>query len=94
MMKDNRFCIVLVPFHLIWEALVIKVLWGWFVIPLGVPAIGLAQAGGLSVLVTLAAVRSVQSPRAKEDIVAEMFLMPLVALAFGWVFHLAMVIGA
>lgn len=42
------FAIVISP---ILSGLVISILWGWFVVPLGVPAIGVAASVGLTVTV-------------------------------------------
>lgn len=36
--------------NIFWRAFVMTRLWGWFVVPLGLPAIGIAHAIGLSLL--------------------------------------------
>lgn len=35
----------------LWNAFVLSALWGWFVVPLGVPGINMAHAMGLSLIV-------------------------------------------
>lgn len=37
----------------LWSGFVLSVLWGWFVVPLGVPPIGVLQATGLTLTVDL-----------------------------------------
>ena len=44
------FSLLAIPFSFWLKAMVSVSLWGWFVVPLGVPAIGLAQALGLTLL--------------------------------------------
>lgn len=47
------FALLLLPFSIILGAYVLKTLWWWFVVPLGVPAVGMAHAYGLSTIVAL-----------------------------------------
>lgn len=42
-----------VPFNIILRAFTLKVLWGWFVQPLGLPVLGYAHATGLVTTVAL-----------------------------------------
>lgn len=62
-----------------------KTLWGWFVVPLGVPQIGLAHAIGLSL--TLTAFRSRTTEPKDESSAITLALVavvvPLVTLALG-----------
>lgn len=61
-------------------------LWLWFVVPFGLPAIGLGHALGLCMLVGLAKVRF----KGKEDVTPQsalitMYLQPTLALVIGYV---------
>jgi hypothetical protein len=42
-----------IPVILMWEAFVLTRLWGWFVVPFGIMAIGKAHAYGLVLLVSM-----------------------------------------
>jgi uncharacterized membrane protein AbrB (regulator of aidB expression) len=44
------FWVLAIPFGLWLKALVGVALWGWFVVPLGVPAVGMVHALGLSLV--------------------------------------------
>lgn len=71
----------------IWRGLALSILWGWFIVPLGLPPIGIAIAIGLSLTLSVL----VPANRSKgEDITQEIlaaFITPLIALCFGWVVH-------
>lgn len=76
------------------NGLALSVLWGWFICPLGVPRLGIAQALGVSTLISL-----FMRGKADEDDdkkspalkVAVAVLLPLFALAIGWAEHWFMV---
>lgn len=74
----------------IWWGYAIHILWAWFLVPLGVAKIGIAQAYGLSVLFGLFLnTRGLQIGKKKssDDWVASVtigILMPAIALLFGW----------
>ncbi len=36
-----------------WSAYVMSMLWGWFLVPLGVPAIGFVQAWGIMLMISV-----------------------------------------
>lgn len=42
--------VLFVPVAMIWKGHVITIVWGWFLVPLGIPQIGIAHAIGLGVL--------------------------------------------
>jgi len=72
---------------------VLRSLWAWFVVPLGVPPIGIAHAVGLSVVV--AVFKSIRvddddetGPVVKAIIVA---VVLMVLWGMGWAVHLVMV---
>lgn len=75
----------------IWWGYAIHVLWAWFVIPLGVSPISIAQAYGLSVLFGLFMnTRGLDVGKEKTGdewavSVTIGVLMPAIALLFGWI---------
>lgn len=79
--------IVGTPIWLAWSGLVLHRLWGWFVVPLGLPPIGIAHAAGLGLLCTFASYRNL---KAEENmlrvLVAEIFV-PGTFLCWGWLVH-------
>lgn len=58
-MDDNESCLgtilslLLTPLGVLVNGFTLSVLWGWFVVPLGGPDIGIAEAFGLSLVATL-----------------------------------------
>lgn len=74
-----------------WGGYVGSVLWGWFIVPLGVPAIDYLHAVGIScVLQTFLGIRN-SSPNKNEtaiDVLLESLFytaaVPLFALMIGW----------
>ena len=66
------------------RGLVLTVLWGWFAVPVfGLPALGVASAIGLSVLL----VYTLNCAKTKGSL-GDVFLQALSALGAGWVIHL------
>jgi hypothetical protein len=72
----------------------VAVLWSWFVVPLGLPAIGKAHALGLAVIVRFVSmdVSKVIKDADEEthEFVARqvaVFIVPGFALLFGWVYQ-------
>ena len=76
-----------------WGGFTLSVLWGWFVVPLfGLPALSIAQAFGLALVVRSANGISSQSEKSKDDLstaIMKLFFLPLLLsgliLLFGWV---------
>lgn len=70
-----------------WSGLTVSVLWGWFLVPLGLPIIGLWHAYGLS-LIWSAFSGLGRKPQDDKGGLARVFLqVPLVAcllMAVGW----------
>lgn len=69
-------------------------LWGWFVVPLGPPAVGLWHALGLSLLCQMLTARRPAPKRGDETglrhqlgLLAYAVLIPLLALGLGWCAH-------
>ena len=76
-----------------WGGFTLSVLWGWFVVPLfGLPALSIAQAFGLALVVRSANGISSQSEKSKDDLstaIMKLFLLPPLLsgllLLLGWV---------
>lgn len=73
----------------IYNAWVLTILWGWFIIPLGVKALSVAHAYGITLVTGLIlSNRGVKENKDKDDWVGSILtwlLLPLVALFFGWI---------
>lgn len=73
------------------RAWALKVLWGWFVVPLGVVAIGKAHALGISSLFALLAVGQLRDYRDEDDWKMNHYGVPIVApltsLLLGLLWH-------
>ncbi len=93
--------VVLVPLVAIASILngyVLRILWGWFVVPLfHLPNLTIAQAIGLTMVVGLLTHRSRTDGREKTkeekrketiEFFAELFLYPFITLGVGWIVHL------
>ncbi len=86
-------CLLLIyPFLWAWSGLVFKIMWGWFVIPIGAPAVTVAQGVGLAALVML-----VRNNRKEDEdtslydelpgIVVRSTFIPAYILLVGWIAH-------
>jgi hypothetical protein len=89
-------CIIMLlatPFTAVLNGWVLSVLWAWFLVPLGVPAINVVTAIGVALVV---AYMTYQLQTGKSDPDASypfqsLFVAvfkPLFALGFGWVVHM------
>lgn len=74
------------------EVLVVRSLWGWFVVPaLGAPPLSLPLAAGLCL--TVQTIRPAWPPRESDEaeawwsVVKRQFLAPAFAWGIGWVIH-------
>lgn len=77
-----------------WGGFVAATLWGWFVVPLGVPAINYWHAAGLcTTLGVFMGSRGISGTENETvgDILARGFIfsagLPLLSLIFGWLVH-------
>jgi len=86
--------LVSVPVSIYLNALVLSSLWLWFLVPLGVPAIGLAHAWGILILKNVFTFRyKYENPEPKisdeeavtryTKILAALYTLPLVSYVFG-----------
>ena len=75
------------------HGLAIKLMWGWFMVPLGLPSIGFVHAVGLGLFTHYLTWKQVPKPESEEikDIVYRrlitIFVYPLIVIAFGAVAH-------
>lgn len=73
----------------------LHILWGWFIVPLGVPSIGIAHVIGISILLTSFSVKKLSSSKNDDDdSPGPMFVSMLkslfvqaVLLGIAWIFH-------
>lgn len=82
--------LLLFPITLVAYAFVVATFWGWFVVPLGAPDIGLAHAYGLAILVGMVAKRHTKDERSVLEAFAGALMYCGLALLFGWIAHLLM----
>lgn len=61
---------------------VLKIIWGWFLVPLGVPAVGIVQALGISALVGMLTHEMAGTQGHKYDDNKNVNLMTSIFLAF------------
>lgn len=83
--------LILSPLVAFWRAFVLSKLWGWYLVPLGLPPISKLQAFGLTWIAFLLTSRNVSAQPAGKgasDLMASWLatvaVMPGAALLFGW----------
>ena len=82
------------PFTLTWKGFVISKLWGWFLVPLALPPIGIAHAVGISTLAALLTMKVTHKDAEKRtdkqtiDVIVLAVLWPLMALGIGFITQL------
>ena len=69
----------------------VSVLWGWFVVPLGVPAVGIAHAIGLRCIVALCKTPKYKEPDDKHSIENSVFgiVSSVVGVGVAWIVYTA-----
>lgn len=79
------------------NGIALSVLWGWFLVPLGLSEIGLAHAIGISMVVGLITYQEIDSGgdnRSKDEAIGyalgAAIGRPLLLMALGWLAHLFM----
>ena len=80
------------PVAVLLNAWVLTNLWVWFIVPFGIPAIGLAEAAGITLLVFFLAKDLTTSKKSKEATTKDianslimLFVKPITVLGLGWV---------
>lgn len=88
MNKETGWAIALAIPITVWWAFVAATVWGWFIVPLGVPPIGKAHAWGLSIFAEMF-LFSLKRNSADSPIQAVLqgAFVGLVCLSFGWIAH-------
>ena len=87
---DGFLCLLLILPVVFFCAYVGKTLWWWFVVPLGAPAIGMAQAYGIDILVSFWMMRLPRNEADDENMAGRTIKkMGAVALCLlgGWIAH-------
>lgn len=73
----------------IYNAWVLSILWGWFIVPLGVKSLSIAHAYGLTLVTGLIlSNRGIKENKNQDDWISSVItwlLIPLVVLFFGWI---------
>ena len=73
------------------NGLVLKVLWGWFMVTtFGLPTLSISAAIGSMVVVDFLIAKTVKDEPPMSKVLAESLLMPLIFLGMGWVVQLFM----
>ena len=77
---------------------VISTLWAWFLVPLGLPQIGIIHAAGISILtsyplsiITIKIERIMRNTKGAEETISTILtylLVPVMALFLGWILTL------
>ena len=77
---------VLVPLLLLWQGWAMSTLWGWFVVPLGLPIISVAEAAGLCLVASVLRMRRTgNSSSDRFEAIAGSIIFPLVSVVIGWI---------
>lgn len=82
-------CVALIG--LFWSSFVATTLWGWFMVPLGVPSIGYWHAVGILSLISVLmgsrglTYRSMQDKEAKIYEIFIVAIIPAISLLVGWI---------
>ena len=94
-LEKALYTLALLPFGIVWAGLVLLLLWSWFAVPLGAPALDLALATGVLVLVRFLVLTERDGKQNGEDRWAwlqerltRLFGVPALFLATGWLIQL------
>lgn len=73
----------------IWRGFILSCLWAWFMVPLGLPEIGVAHAIGVAFLVGMFLSHIKSSSETKEPVTELItpFVVGLIALIAGYIVH-------
>lgn len=72
----------------VYYAMVVVVLWGWFIVPFGLPELTIAHAVGLTLLVNMYRTDMKAGAKGEDEwqtMLANVMLKPLIALGIGYV---------
>lgn len=82
--------IALFALALVWRGLVLSIMWGWFIVPLGAPEIGVALAIGIAGTIGMITHKMDGGEKPEGQATKEMvmlFTVPLILLGLGWIVH-------
>ncbi len=82
--------VIMVVVSAVIDGFIISHLWRWFVVPLGVHPIGIAQAVGLDALWRAFSPNPFSKNGSTVEVVARMFYRACAVLSIGYVAHLVM----
>ncbi len=77
------------PFTFLWRGYVLTILWGWFLVPLGVMALTIPMALGISTMISFL-IHGTISHKLTWEAYTSFWTYPLVMLLIGWVYTLFM----
>ena len=73
----------------IYNAWVLSILWGWFIVPLGVKSLSIAHAYGVTLVTGLfLSTRGIKENKNQDDWISSLItwlILPLAALFLGWI---------
>jgi hypothetical protein len=73
----------------IYNAWVLSILWGWFIVPLGVKSLSIAHAYGVTLVAGLfLSTRGIKENKNQDDWISSLvtwLILPLAALFLGWI---------
>lgn len=78
----------------VWGGYVLSILWGWFIVPFGLPNITIAEAVGISIIISSFKASDTRTNKNKSlstiitESLSTAIISPGVTLALGWVVHL------
>lgn len=84
------FTLLILPISVVINGLLLKVLWGWFVVPLGIQAIGIAHALGLATVCHLLVGTRYKADDTKATwgyMIGHVFLRPLIIWGIAAIYH-------
>lgn len=80
--------VLMIPAYLL-NGFVLMKLWQWFLVPLGLPVIGLAHCIGIAIIINFLTMHYQKSPKESDDggwnAFAHLYLNPLFVLFIGWI---------
>ncbi|MDE1970580.1 MAG: hypothetical protein KGI50_03320 [Patescibacteria group bacterium] len=83
--------LLMILWQFVTAGVAVKLLWGWFITPFGLPALSVAHGVGIAILASFCTIQYI--PRTDEEQrKAFLFetLLPLLAIACGFIAHLLM----
>lgn len=72
------------------NGIVISILWGWFIVPLGMPSLSVVNAVGMGLVISMFTARPTKSTSDEDIFAAFLFglFYPLLMLGLGFLWHL------